>query len=69
MSSRAGDAAGSSAVGLPDVRWIPPTSQRPSGPRRATEASEWVNVKVVVMLTLACTVLSLYDLVLLAGAG
>jgi hypothetical protein len=73
MSSQPGGAGGSSALGMPEVRWIPTTPQRPSGSGRAgvqaTQSSEWVNVRVVVILTLACTALSLYDLFLLAGGG
>jgi hypothetical protein len=58
---------------MPDVRWIPTTPHRPGGSARAgaqaPQPSEWVNVRVVVILTLACTVLSIYDLFLLAAGG
>jgi hypothetical protein len=70
-----GGVVGSSAAGLPEVSFINPvtSSQRPGAaiaPRsRGTDAGEWVNVRVVVILSLACTVLSLYDLFLLAAGG
>jgi hypothetical protein len=70
-----GGVVGSSAAGLPEVSWINPaaSTQRPSAaiaPRsRGTDAGEWVNVRVVVVLSLACTLLSVYDLFLLAAGG
>ena len=70
-----GGVIGSSATGLPEVSWINPvtSSQRPSAVTvarsRGTDAGEWVNVRVVIVLSLACTALSLYDLFLLAAGG
>ncbi len=72
-SSQTGGAGGSSAVGMPEVAWIPTTALRSGGSAKAvarsSPPSEWVNVRVVVVLTLACTALSLYDLFLLAAGG
>jgi hypothetical protein len=68
-------AVGSSAGGLPEISFINPatSSQRPSAAgaarSRGTDAGEWVNVRVVIVLSLACTMLSLYDLFLLAAGG
>lgn len=69
-SSQPGGAGGSSAVGMPEVAWIPTTALRSGGSlAKSSPPSELVNVRVVVVLTLACTVLSLYDLFLLAAGG
>jgi len=57
--------------GAPDVKWV-----RPDGPTyratpisksQATERSERANAMIAIALTLACTVLALYDLFLLAA--
>jgi hypothetical protein len=54
----------------PDVRWIPPSAPThlpPPMPKSAArERSERTSALVVIVLTLACTALALYDLLLLA---
>lgn len=57
--------------GAPDVKWIRPDSQAylppPMSQSGATERSERATARIVIVLTLACTVLALYDLFLLAA--
>ena len=59
------------ANGAPDVKWIAPHSQAylppPMSKAQATERSERATARIVIVLTLACTVLALYDLFLLAA--
>jgi hypothetical protein len=55
----------------PDVKWIRPDRPAylapPTARSDATERSERANAMIVICLTLACTVLALYDLFLLAA--
>jgi hypothetical protein len=57
----------------PEVSWIRPQSQiglPPSMQRsRAVERAERANANVVILLTLACTVLAIFDLFLLAAGS
>ncbi len=69
-SSHVGFTPASSA---PDVTWIRPDSQAylppPMSQAQATERSERATARIVIVLTLACTVLALYDLFLLAAGA
>jgi hypothetical protein len=40
-----------------------------AGASRRSRTDEWVNARIVIVLTLACTALSIYDLFLLAAGG
>lgn len=55
----------------PDVKWIhadrPAYTAPPMAKSDATERSERASATIVIALTLACTVLALYDLFLLAA--
>lgn len=57
--------------GTPDVKWIPDQTSAyvltPLRELRSEEQQERVNALVVTVLTLACTVLALFDLFLLAS--
>ncbi len=60
--------------GAPDVRWIRPDRPAaylpsPVAKAQAAERSERANAMIVIVLTLACTVLALYDLFLLAAGS
>jgi hypothetical protein len=59
--------------GSPDVRWIrpdTPTHLPPPMPRSAARArTERAHALIVILLTLACTALSLLDLYLLASGS
>lgn len=59
------------ASGAPDVKWIRPDRPTymapPIAKSQATEHSERAIALIVIVLTLACTVLALYDLFLLAA--
>jgi hypothetical protein len=62
------------ASGSPDVKWIRPdrTTHLPPSPMatsQAAERSERANALIVIGLTLACTVLAIYDLFLLAAGS
>jgi hypothetical protein len=62
-----------SASGAPDVRWIrpdtpthlPPPMHKPA----VQERTERANALIVIVLTLTCTALSLFDLFLLASGS
>ena len=59
------------ASGSPNVRWIRPDTapyRSPPKSRAAIERTEQVNAIFVIVLTFACTAISLYDLLLLAVA-
>jgi hypothetical protein len=67
---------GSSATAMSpshEVSWIRPQSQSyappPMRPSQARERAERANASVVIMLTLACTALSIFDLFLLAAGS
>jgi len=60
----------------PDVKWIPPVASSHRAPRALYSANlptggrtERVNALTVTILTLACSVLAIFDLVLLASGG
>ena len=61
------------ASGLPDVKWIPPakpTHLPPRMPKSAVrERSERANALIVIVLTLACTALAIFNLFLLASGS
>ena len=61
------------ASGPSDVKWIRPGGQAYLPPSMsksmATERSERVNALVVIVLTLACTALAVFDLFLLAAGS
>jgi hypothetical protein len=61
------------ASGSPDVKWIrtstPSLLPSPMSEAAAQERTEQTNALIVIALTLACTALSLYDLVLLASGS
>jgi len=56
-----------------DVKWIPPDSHAylppPMSKTAIRERSERANALIVIALTLACTVLAIYDLFLLAAGS
>ncbi|HYM45542.1 MAG TPA: hypothetical protein VES65_05200 [Solirubrobacteraceae bacterium] len=58
------------ASGAPDVKWIRPDTLAylppPMSKSAVRERTERANALIVIMLTLACTALALYDLFLLA---
>jgi hypothetical protein len=60
---------GFTPASAPDVKVISPNSQAypppPMQPSSATERSERATARIVIALTLACTILALYDLFLL----
>ena len=64
-----------SAEELRDFKWMAPEAPRPRSSRLtetpassyASERAERVNATIVIVLTLACTALSLFDLYLLAS--
>jgi hypothetical protein len=62
-----------SASGAPDVKWIAPDRQSylppPMSKSAATERSERANAMIVIVLTLACSVLAIFDLFLLASGS
>jgi hypothetical protein len=61
---------GFTPASAPDVKLIRPDSQAylpPMSPSGATERSERATARIVIVLTIACTVLALYDLFLLAA--
>ena len=59
--------------GAPDVRWIRPDRPAylppPMAKAQATERSERANALIVIVLTLACTALAIFDLFLLAAGS
>jgi hypothetical protein len=57
------------ASGPSDVKWIAP--ERPSylPPMAIQERSERANALIVIALTLACTILAIFDLFLLASGS
>ena len=59
--------------GPSDVKWIAPDSHAyvppPMGASRAVERSERANALIVILLTLACTILAIYDLFILAAGA
>jgi hypothetical protein len=61
------------ASGAPDVKWIRPDRPAylppPMSNAAATGRSERVNALIVIVLTLACTVLAVFDLFLLASGS
>jgi hypothetical protein len=60
------------AGGSPNVRWIRPDTaayRSPPKSRAASERTEQVNAMFVIVLTFACTAISLYDLLLLAAGA
>jgi hypothetical protein len=63
----------SPASGSPDIKWIRPgTPAYPPSPMPRSsmrERTEQTNAMIVIVLTLACTALSLYDLFLLASGS
>jgi len=63
----------SDVSGPPDVKWIRPDTLAylpPPMPKSAAgERAERVNASIVIVLTLACTALALYDLFLLAAGA
>jgi hypothetical protein len=69
-SSRVGLAPTS---GSPDVRWIRPDSHvylpRPMSGTAVRERGERANALIVIVLTLACTALAIFDLFLLASGA
>jgi hypothetical protein len=61
------------ANGAPDVKWIRPDRPAylppPMSKTAARERSEQANALIVIVLTLACTVLAIFDLFLLASGS
>jgi hypothetical protein len=61
------------ASGAPDVKWIRPDRSAylppPMSKSAATERSERANALIVIVLTLACTILAIFDLFLLASGS
>jgi hypothetical protein len=61
------------ASGAPDVKWIAPDRPAylppPASKIAIQERSERATARIVIVLTLACTVLALYDLFLLAAGS
>ena len=61
------------ANGATDVKWIRPDRQSylppPMSKSAAIERSERANAMIVIVLTLACTVLAIFDLFLLASGS
>jgi hypothetical protein len=58
------------AAGSHDVHWIGPGSLPPKMPEQARqEREDRAHARIVIVLTLACTLLSIYDLVLLASGN
>jgi hypothetical protein len=55
------------ASGSPNVTWNRPTTSIPRLHSAAPKGNEQLNALIVIVLTLACTVLSLFDLFLLAS--
>jgi hypothetical protein len=58
--------------GAPDVRWIRPDRPAhlpPPASKAVQERSERANALIVIVLTLACTVLAIFDLFLLAAGS
>jgi hypothetical protein len=70
QSSRVGF---TSASGLPDVKWIRPDTPTYLPPRMSKSAlrerTERANALIVIVLTLACTALAIFDLFLLASGS
>ena len=70
QSSRVGF---TSASGAPDVKWIRPDRQAylppPMSKTAIRERSERANAMIVIVLTLACTALAIFDLFLLASGS
>jgi hypothetical protein len=57
------------ASGPVDVKWIRPGAPTPMSSSPAQKGTDHVNALIVIVLTLACTVLSLFDLFLLASGS
>jgi hypothetical protein len=61
------------ASGAPDVKWIRPDSHAylppPISKSAAKERSEQATARIVIVLTFACTAVSIYDLFLLASGS
>jgi len=61
------------ASGAPDVKWIRPDSNvylpPPIFKSAAKERSEQATARIVIVLTLACTILAIFDLFLLASGS
>lgn len=58
--------------GSPDVRWIRPDTPAylpPPMSKAVQERTERANALIVIVLTLACTALSIFDLFLLASGA
>jgi hypothetical protein len=58
--------------GAPDVRWIRPDRPAhlpPPASKAVQERSERANALIVIVLTLACTALAIFDLFLLAAGS
>jgi len=59
--------------GAPDVRWIRPDKPAylppPASKAAVQERSERANALIVIVLTLACTALAIFDLFLLAAGS
>jgi hypothetical protein len=61
-------------VGEDDFRWIPSEAASPSAPsppswQAVADSSTWAEPAIVVVLTVVCTALALYDLFLLASGA
>ena len=61
------------ASGAPDVKWIRPDRQAylppPMSKTAIRERSERANAMIVIVLSLACTALAIFDLFLLASGS
>ena len=61
------------ASGAPDVKWIRPDSLAylppPISKSAAKERSEQATARIVIILTFACTILAIFDLLLLASGS
>jgi hypothetical protein len=60
------------ASGSPDVKWIRPDTPAylpPPMSKAVQERTERANALIVIVLTLACTALSIFDLFLLASGA
>jgi hypothetical protein len=73
ITGQSGRVGFASASGSPDVKWIRPDTPAylpPPMPKSTIqERAERANALIVIVLTLACTAMSLFDLFLLAAGS
>jgi hypothetical protein len=72
-SGHSGRVRFASASGSPDVKWIRPDTPGylppPTHKSAARDRTERANAVIVIVMTLACTALSMFDLFLLASGS